>query len=302
MNSDSTEPEVVSDGLENGSKRGNCSGLAIDAGGAGGSKQARTSGDTVSGIKEEDSIESSSGNYSGLAIDSGVSKKEQNLATSEIASCTFHVFEIFSQPLLTSFLTVTLQSNKPKKRSYGRNKSLSRKKYRGTAKTVSANAVKASFCRPRTTQPYTSSLGKSSELKMKSLRNQKAYIEHKNCVATQKISNLQSKITALQEEKKLFQHTDKQRSMEIAKLEAQAVKAEQTLEARTARWMSWRDKVQEDICKIKKAAERRVAALEKKYSTNLSLEQPLRYKMERNHVKSMVVLQNTMDSVRREAE
>ena len=80
------------------------------------------------------------------------------------------------------------------------------------------------------------------------------------------------------------------------------MKAEQTLEARTARWMSWRDKVQDDICKVKKDAERRLAALEKKYATNLSLEQSLRYKMERNHVKSMVTLQNKMDSVRREAE
>ena len=75
MNSDSTEPEVVSDGLENGSKRGNYSGLAIDTGGAGGSKQARTSGNTVSGIKEDGAIESSSDNYSDLAIDSGVSKR-----------------------------------------------------------------------------------------------------------------------------------------------------------------------------------------------------------------------------------
>jgi putative lipoic acid-binding regulatory protein len=74
MNSNSTEPEDVSDGLENGSKRGNYSGLEIDAGG---SKQARASGDTVPGIKEEDSNESSSGNYSGLAIDSGLSKKSK---------------------------------------------------------------------------------------------------------------------------------------------------------------------------------------------------------------------------------
>ena len=145
------------------------SGLVTDGGG---SKQATTSDESEHQIKEEDSIESSSGSYSGLAIDSGVSKKEQNLATSEIASCTFHVFEIFSQPLLTSFLTVTLQSNKPKKRSYGRNKSLSRKKYRGTVKTVSVNAVKASFCHPCTTQPYTNSLAKRmSELKTKSLHN-----------------------------------------------------------------------------------------------------------------------------------
>ncbi len=116
------------------------------------------------------------------------------------------------------------------------------------------------------------------------------------------MSNLQSQITACQDEKELFQHTDKQRSIEIAKLEAQAVKAEQTLEARTARWMSWRDKLQEDICKVKKAAECRVAALGKKYATNLSLDQSLQYKLEQNHVKSMVALQNTMDSVRRETE
>mgnify|MGYP006187340703 CR=1 FL=1 len=163
--------------------------------------------------------------------------------------------------------------------------------------------MKAPFCRPQTTEPYTSSLAKStSELKMKSLRNQQAYIKHKNCVAAEKMSTLQSQKTALQDEKELFQHTDIQRSIEIAKLEAQAVKVEQTLEARTAGWMSWRDKVQEDICKVKKAAERRVSALEKKYATNLSLEQSLWYKLECNHVKSMVALQNTMDCVRREAE
>ena len=141
-----------------------------------------------------------------------------------------------------------------------------------------------------------------SELKMKSWHIQQAYIEHKNCVAAEKMSNLQSQITACQDEEELFQQTDIQRSIDIAKLEAQVVKAEQTLEARTARWMSWRDKLQEDICKVKKAAECRVAALGKKYATNLSLDQSLQYKLEQNHVKSMVALQNAMDSVRREAE
>ena len=63
-------------------------GLAIDAVG---SRQARTSGDTVSDVKEDDSIEFSSGNYSRLAINSGVSKIEQNLDTSEVVSCIFHL-------------------------------------------------------------------------------------------------------------------------------------------------------------------------------------------------------------------
>jgi hypothetical protein len=67
--------------MEAGSNRGNYSGLSMDDKG---SKQARTSGDTVSDIKEDDSIEPSSGNYSGLAITSGVSKKEQHSDTSEL--------------------------------------------------------------------------------------------------------------------------------------------------------------------------------------------------------------------------
>jgi len=37
---------------------------------------------------------------------------------------------------------------KKKRRRYGRNKSLSRKKYRRDAKTVSFNAVKATFIHP----------------------------------------------------------------------------------------------------------------------------------------------------------
>jgi hypothetical protein len=89
LNSNSTDTEVVPYGMEAGSNRGKYSGLAIDTGG---SKQARTSGDTVSDIKEDHSIESSSGNYSGLAIDSGISKLEQNLDTSKVVSCTFHLF------------------------------------------------------------------------------------------------------------------------------------------------------------------------------------------------------------------
>ena len=82
MNNNSTETEVMPDSMQVGSNRGNYSGLAIDDEG---SKQARTSGDTVSNIKEDDSIEC-------LAITSGVSKNEQHLGTSEVVSCIFHLF------------------------------------------------------------------------------------------------------------------------------------------------------------------------------------------------------------------
>ena len=89
MNNISSETEVTPDRMEVESNRGHYSGLAIDNGG---SKQERTSGDTVSDIKEHDYFESCSGNYSGLEIELGVSKKEQNLDTNEIVSHTFHLF------------------------------------------------------------------------------------------------------------------------------------------------------------------------------------------------------------------
>ncbi len=73
MNNNSTESEVMPDRMEIGSNSGNFSGLAIETGG---SKQERTSGDTVSDIEEHDYVESCSGNYSGLAIELEVSKKE----------------------------------------------------------------------------------------------------------------------------------------------------------------------------------------------------------------------------------
>ena len=69
INNSSTETGVMPDRIEVGSNRGNYSGLAIDTGG---SKQERTSGDTVSNIKEHDYVEACSGNYSGLAIELGV--------------------------------------------------------------------------------------------------------------------------------------------------------------------------------------------------------------------------------------
>ncbi len=72
MNINGTETEVMPGRMQVGSHRGNYSGLAIDTGG---SKQERTSGDTVSDINEHDYVEACSGNYSGLAIELGVSKK-----------------------------------------------------------------------------------------------------------------------------------------------------------------------------------------------------------------------------------
>ena len=54
MNNNSSETEVMPDRMAVESNRGNYSGLAIDTGG---SKQERTSGDTVSDIKEHDYVE-----------------------------------------------------------------------------------------------------------------------------------------------------------------------------------------------------------------------------------------------------
>jgi hypothetical protein len=193
---------------------------------------------------------------------------------------------------------------KKKRRRYGRNKSLSRKKYRGDAKTVSSNAAKAAFIRPVSEGTTSSGTKKQNtiQLKMKSLRNQKNYEVQKHQQTKASVAGLKHKIEQLNSQCKSHEDFNAQQSIEIAKAKVETEKSKQILEKRTERWSMWREKMEEVTRKLKKSAWRRINALEKKHQTELLREHSIQYKMERNHVKAVVALQDEMESVRRDAE
>jgi hypothetical protein len=193
---------------------------------------------------------------------------------------------------------------KKKRRRYGRNKSLSRKKYRGDAKTVSSNAAKAAFIRPVSEGTTSSGTKKQNtiQLKMKSLRNQKNYEVQKHQQTKASVAGLKHKIEQLNSQCKSHEDFNAQQRIEIAKAKVETEKSKQILEKRTERWSMWREKMEEVTRKLKKSAWRRINALEKKHQTELLREHSIQYKMERNHVKAVVALQDEMESVRRDAE
>ena len=193
---------------------------------------------------------------------------------------------------------------KKKRRRYGRNKSLSRKKYRGDAKTVSSNAAKAAFIRPVSEGTTSSGTKKQNtiQLKMKSLRNQKNYEVQKHQQTKASVAGLKHKIEQLSSQCKSHEDFNAQQSIEIAKAKVETEKSKQILEKRTERWSMWREKMEEVTRKLKKSAWRRINALQKKHQTELVRERSIQYKMERNHVKAVVALQDEMESVRCDAE
>jgi len=193
---------------------------------------------------------------------------------------------------------------KKKRRRYGRNKSLSRKKYRRDAKTVSSNAVKAAFIRPLNEGTTLSGTKKQNtiQLKMKSLRNQKNYEVHQHQQTKASVASLKHKIEQLSAQCKSHEDINAQQSIEIAKAKVQTEKSKQILEKRTDRWLMLREKMEEVTRKLKQSAWRRIDALQKKHQTELAREHSIQYKMERNHVKAVVALQDEMQSVRRDAE
>ena len=89
---------------------------------------------------------------------------------------------------------------------------------------------------------------------------------------------------------------------DLSKATAAAAKSEQILKDRTARWISWRERAQQELLKVKKTASRRVMALEKKHEQELLQERSVLYKAERGHTKHVCALEKKLSNVSAESK
>ena len=101
---------------------------------------------------------------------------------------------------------------------------------------------------------------------------------------------LSSTITSLEKEKSLLVSDNKKLTEDLTRAEAASAKSAQMLQDQTDGWMSWRDRSHKEIAKVKRAASRRIAALEKKHQVEPTKERSLQYRTERKHTKSIWLL------------
>jgi hypothetical protein len=113
---------------------------------------------------------------------------------------------------------------------------------------------------------------------------------------------LSSNETTLEEENSELLSANNKLAKDLSVATAAAAKSDQMLQDRTDGWMSWRDRSQEEVAKVKQAARRRIMALEKKYHVELTKECSLLYKTEREHTKRLVALDNEVAKVSAGAE
>ena len=192
-----------------------------------------------------------------------------------------------------------LNKNGKKRRKYNRNKSLSKKAKGGNSKTVLPNAPKASFIR-QASAPHSAAPKLSS--KQKSLHNKVQYQRHLNKKATEQMKTLSSTVTSLEKEKSLLVSDNKKLTEDLTRAAAASTKSAQMLQDRTDRWMSWRDRSHEEIAKVKRAASRRIAALQKKHQVELTKERSLQYRTEREHTKHLVALGSELEKASASAD
>jgi hypothetical protein len=206
---------------------------------------------------------------------------------------------LFSKHFFSSFVQATIK----RKRSYGKNKSLSRKKKRGTAKTVQPGAHKAAFVRQR--QDPTRSVipvpKSTSQQKIKALTNALQYQRKKSSAAIDSNDTLTQQVRVLKEEVTMKDHEAGLRNMEIAHLEASVERTKQTLECRTARFIAYNEKKDKYIQRIKKECAHRLAILRCHHDIDIAAEQSKRYRSERAMSKNIVSLQSQLHDVEKSA-
>jgi len=127
------------------------------------------------------------------------------------------------------------------------------------------------------------------------------YAHGKSVKAQEAVSQLSHQVNILQAEKDDLLSRDKKTQQTLREHEVAASKTRDTMKKRTSRWIKCLSKKDEQILKIKLAADRRIQALEKKSMIKLSHEQSLRYCCERNHLKQVVSLQSEVDDLKKEA-
>jgi hypothetical protein len=116
------------------------------------------------------------------------------------------------------------------------------------------------------------------------------------------MKTLSSTITSLETEKSALVYDNKKLTEDLTRAAAASAKSAQMLQDRTDCWMSWRDRSHEEIAKVKRAASRRIAALEKKHQVELTKERSLQYRTEREHTKHLVALGSELEKASASAD
>lgn len=99
-----------------------------------------------------------------------------------------------------------------------------------------------------------------------------------------------------------LQQTNQQSLILAQKHRDEADKASQLLANRTERFLVFRAKKEDELKRFRKAAERRIEALGKQHQLELNREEAMRYRLERNHMKEVVVLENKIISLEKSRE
>ena len=188
----------------------------------------------------------------------------------------------------------SLSSLHKKKRAYRKNRSLSRKKKKGTAKTVKLGAQKASFIRDKCLAPAAASLPTlakpTTAQKVKSLTNaleyQRPALEELSCFRS--ISDTSTEDLFLEDGVAAKDHQAGLRQMEIAHLKAAVKRTKQTLEPRMERWIAHNEKRDGYIMRIKKALAHRLAVLKRTYEEDMAAQEARQYWMQREMGKQVV--------------
>jgi hypothetical protein len=89
---------------------------------------------------------------------------------------------------------------------------------------------------------------------------------------------------------------------DLSKATAAAAKSEQVLKDRTGHWISWRERAQQELLKVKNTASRRIMALEKKNEQELLQERSVLNKAEREHTKHVSALEKKLSNVSSESK
>ena len=94
------------------------------------------------------------------------------------------------------------------------------------------------------------------------------------------MQDLALNVNELESTNEVLTTENKRLESDLSKATAAAAKSEQILKDRTARWISWRERAQQELLKVKKTVSRRVMALEKKHEQELFQEHSVLYKAE----------------------
>ena len=116
------------------------------------------------------------------------------------------------------------------------------------------------------------------------------------------MQDLALNVNELESTNEVLTTENKRLESDLSKATAAAAKSEQILKDRTARWISWRERAQQELLKVKKTASRRVMALEKKHEQELLQARSVLFKAEQEHTKHVSALEKKLSNVSAESK